>query len=945
MTWHHFYAGDGTPVTGKTPVRIRYVGDKRVADTHAAEVHSFLNVFHEEIRLGKLNHLSREVRTASGVVVLAVHAFGETKVVVTANDPREESERLIGGILIAPTWFATEVLKNAYFNTANSTTFAPRTTPPDLKQSGYISPSMPGRPNMPGTTHEDEVDHLLVQISGKKKLVSGRAISSGAVQIFRIKNPKYGAFVEITEEKRFLVSAAGSPAVYGGTPAGFSEFYLCGKKLKNVPPIPLTLNPTGYAQYYRVRTFALHYESFELADEATGIFIVAIANRLFAIHAVSPSSEWVLLAEDPASPGVDAYNDFGVAFTEEVVEEGVTRITCGGTNGAGPCSGFEVNVAYLGENTPPVLTGSLKRELLAFIPEKPPTSMYIKTLSFSNTYLPAKEYSDSGITELAYDCPNDGCGCGIAPGDVPPGWVPEDCYKGSAFNAACLALAYVRSSSMFAQSSYAGTTGVARQDYDKFAGGLVPVDGEVTFTYSWNTSRVVPMHDYTITKKAGYYTSSRGGVGLWGPGTGGGGPITQFTPIVTNKYAGTSCEGCYEYEGIFDWNESWDGACNVVGGVLGSRTLLYSYTKTGQIISYSPNYPPACLASYSLMPTTEGKNATTPNVVSGAIEVDQKTRFRYFGHDFLMGALAWQEDFQRPGTWLGMRAAGLLGNNGFGIFGGEWSVYDGVIEYGGACTWSAALIDRTKKPVFEVSNLLSLIPGTVYQSGPVTDTASTTFVGVVPQDYPATSPTTPRTSIQGDTMKVFWPFAEHNLPPWSYAWVPDGGSPPTEFTDEPVQDLTLSMNGLPANNSRASWVAAFPSSLFADPGYLPEITKIEYAASQQVESHYKHPLNAKESRWFTTARMRPNMQSQDDILLRDPRTGGYITQIRWHGYGQYNGVWGTRAGVRTYIGNEFGAIPLVDVLNEWKKKGEEVDNPYDYVFVNNPNPNVYVALL
>lgn len=153
------------------------------------------------------------------------------------------------------------------------------------------------------------------------------------------------------------------------------------------------------------------------------------------------------------------------------------------------------------------------------------------------------------------------------------------------------------------------------------------------------------------------------------------------------------------------------------------------------------------------------------------------------------------------------------------------------------------------------------------------------------------------------------------------------------------------MNGLPANNSRASWVAAFPSSLFADPGYLPEITKIEYAASQQVESHYKHPLNAKESRWFTTARMRPNMQSQDDILLRDPRTGGYITQIRWHGYGQYNGVWGTRAGVRTYIGNEFGAIPLVDVLNEWKKKGEEVDNPYDYVFVNNPNPNVYVALL
>ncbi|MEY5098354.1 MAG: hypothetical protein RJA36_1073 [Pseudomonadota bacterium] len=330
-----FLERDGTPIVGQVPMEVRYSGGGNYS-TVAADVGALVRAFVNNVRQSLVpTHCETLPLPGNGFVELR-YEYGSMMVDVYLPPAPDEGGPFYGGILINPHVITGD--EAAYLSLAGNPT--PWRVPDQVKSAG----EMPGRPAVPGTG-DAETEWLVVQISRDLPL-TGSPLDTGAVRMFRIDSPLFGAFCEVAEPGRYAVSTIDG-----------SAFFMCGRQLDYVPPMPAELLPSigrsieagGGISPSRIRTIGMQPASFIEAHAAEGIIIFALVNQLWALNTRertdSTPAPWRLLAEAAmprAYPGDYLPNEFGAQFTVTTGED--TTITCSGTNAVGECSGWTVTV-------------------------------------------------------------------------------------------------------------------------------------------------------------------------------------------------------------------------------------------------------------------------------------------------------------------------------------------------------------------------------------------------------------------------------------------------------------------------------------------------------------------------------------------------------------------------------------------------------------------------
>lgn len=399
-----FYELDGSPIPGKAPVQVHVYGD---GDHEAAlnEAEGEIAVFLDAVRLSPATQHRREAQLESGGSV-RMSAVQDVIVVEVLTVKRTVGgEGFYGGILLKlnvvrnESQFREDCMKDAPEGSALNR--HDLKLPISHSKFSGENETLPGRPAVPGTTDEDLAEWIVLQIA-KDKPLGADPFNTGAVKIFRIKTPQFGAAVEFglgatfptttsaeSTEDRYLLSA--TPAIDALGKYGLADFCLCGQRVEGLPSfgtLPLgSLGPTDYAaSNFSIYAVDFIPDSFETAYAAGGIVIVAAGDTLAAINTAekTPTSPatWKIL--DVVARG----NDFGATFTDTIGFGGVRTITChGGSNGLGGRSGYSVTITpNPSPNGFPTISGSLSTGVIE--PEftvVPGIETYSKSMSGSAT--------------------------------------------------------------------------------------------------------------------------------------------------------------------------------------------------------------------------------------------------------------------------------------------------------------------------------------------------------------------------------------------------------------------------------------------------------------------------------------------------------------------------------------------------------------------------------
>lgn len=353
----YFYDLDGTPLTGKVPIQVRVIGEGDLGPARAA-ANNALHAFLTNVRLSLGQSHVRRYRLP-GAIMAVRSIFGVVSVELFPTKKKLEKPPFYGGILLKLKVFEDE---EAYLNDATyglGGTF-PSGWPKryDLRQTpSVIQFGDPGRPAVPGTLETDRTEWLIFQIDRSAPLDDG-PVTSGAIKITRIHNPLVGKDAcEIDErEDEYLISAEASfpEGSSDHLRFGLGEFYLCGKKMLNVPRLEFGISQADAPMLWkdakdkliRLVTVDKRIDSFEDAATAEAVIIVAVFGKLFAINTAARGSgdaEWVLLNSVPFDrDGANEMNYYGATVTRTASPNGGTIVTCSGSNGAGVCSGFEI---------------------------------------------------------------------------------------------------------------------------------------------------------------------------------------------------------------------------------------------------------------------------------------------------------------------------------------------------------------------------------------------------------------------------------------------------------------------------------------------------------------------------------------------------------------------------------------------------------------------------
>jgi len=265
-----FLERDGTPIVGQVPMEVRYSGGGNYS-TVAADVGALVRAFVNNVRQSLVpTHCETLPLPGNGFVELR-YEYGSMMVDVYLPPAPDEGGPFYGGILINPHVITGD--EAAYLSLAGNPT--PWRVPDQVKSAG----EMPGRPAVPGTG-DAETEWLVVQISRDLPL-TGSPLDTGAVRMFRIDSPLFGAFCEVAEPGRYAVSTIDG-----------SAFFMCGRQLDYVPPMPAELLPSigrsieagGGISPSRIRTIGMQPASFIEAHAAEGIIIFALVNQLWALN-------------------------------------------------------------------------------------------------------------------------------------------------------------------------------------------------------------------------------------------------------------------------------------------------------------------------------------------------------------------------------------------------------------------------------------------------------------------------------------------------------------------------------------------------------------------------------------------------------------------------------------------------------------------------------------
>lgn len=365
-----FLERDGTPIVGQVPMEVRYSGGGNYS-TVAADVGALVRAFVNNVRQSIVpTHCETLPLPGNGFVELR-YEYGSMMVDVYLPPAADAGGPFYGGILINPHVITGD--QAAYLSLAGNPT--PWRVPDALKSAG----ALPGRPAVPGTG-DAATEWLVVQISRDLPL-TGNPLDTGAVQMFRIDAPLFGPFCEVAEPGRYAASTIDG-----------SAFFLCGRQMDHVPPMPgglpsLTRSSEagGGPSPSRIRTVGMQPASFIDAHSAEGIIIFALVNQLWALNTrertPSTPAPWRLLAEATMPrdyPADYLPNEFGAVFT--VATGASTTITCSGTNASGACSGWAVTI------TPgdplPTLSGTISLVDSGFRASSPPE----QTVNFTGAY-------------------------------------------------------------------------------------------------------------------------------------------------------------------------------------------------------------------------------------------------------------------------------------------------------------------------------------------------------------------------------------------------------------------------------------------------------------------------------------------------------------------------------------------------------------------------------
>lgn len=317
MNDSYFYDGAGNPLTGKIPLQVTFKGTGDFAKIRGRAT-QILNAFLTDVRLGDLAQLTRRVEFPGGAVLMR-HSFGVTKVIVYAEAEEAGVDKFFGGILIRPHIMA-DVEADARYGRVVENASYPWTS------LSVLGP-LPKAPAVPGSK-DASLEWLVVQIHPTKSL-QDEPIKKGAVKIYRVHDPKSGRVGEVNVGARYLVSTE------DGT-----EFFLCGKKLEYVPPLP-----PGDRNVMRLRTHDLQISSFETAASADGIIIAATLTKLYLLNTKdrTPSAlaSWRLLADVPPVEGSPV--PYGTGFETTVVDN-LTQIVCTDPTAPGEFGSFSVSI-------------------------------------------------------------------------------------------------------------------------------------------------------------------------------------------------------------------------------------------------------------------------------------------------------------------------------------------------------------------------------------------------------------------------------------------------------------------------------------------------------------------------------------------------------------------------------------------------------------------------
>lgn len=365
-----FLERDGTPIVGQVPMEVRYSGGGNYS-TVAADVGALVRAFVNNVRQSLVpTHCETLPLPGNGFVELR-YEYGSMMVDVYLPPAPDEGGPFYGGILINPHVITGD--EAAYLSLAGNST--PWRVPDAVKSAG----DMPGRPAVPGTG-DAETEWLVVQISRDLPL-TGDPLATGAVRMFRIDSPLFGPFCEVAEPGRYAVSTIDG-----------SAFFMCGRQLDHVPPMPgglpaltRSLEAGGGPSPSRIRTVGMQPSSFADAHATEGIIIFALVNQLWALNTrertESTPAPWRLLAEvsmPRAYPGDYLPNEFGAEFTVTTGED--ITITCSGANAVGECSGWSVTIAP-GDSLPE-LSGTISLVDSGFRASVP----HEQTVSFTGSY-------------------------------------------------------------------------------------------------------------------------------------------------------------------------------------------------------------------------------------------------------------------------------------------------------------------------------------------------------------------------------------------------------------------------------------------------------------------------------------------------------------------------------------------------------------------------------
>lgn len=890
--------------TPKIPVQV-FIDGEDTTGAGLTEAGSFLNTFFTELHASTLNQMQFHAELEAGGSVAISHIFGVTQVDIKLNPPEEEGGVFYGGILLRPTYITNE---STFFGSYVVPTEPTTVLVDEVKSAGTLD-GEGGRPAVPGTLSTDETDWLIVQIA-KNKPLGDTPVTSGAVKIFRIKDPKFGPYVETNDtESMYLLSASAFASLL--TP-GLEKFYLCGREVLGIPPLSFP-NPDAFDhafQFIRIRTFELQFDSFEEAAQAHGIVIVAAKLQLYVLN--TADATWLLL---DSIASFDNFNDYGATFTEST-EGVVTTITCSGSNGAGVCSGFEV-VVTKHDGGSPTFTGRIFPMSDGSVLAGAPTYTYTRSVACDST-------SSSSPISIAMSKFYD-----PFPDVATVFWDGDQNLK-------------VGTTEVHAQGSF--SEGTPAETPDKFLGGLLPTYPQISYSFTHDWSNTYSRHASGMT----FYVGPLGGPDedlfcpkFWSIGK------TVYTEDGTLNYTGCALGDMSRYATLTATvysDETIGGNASVPAAPADTRTSAGStYTFEAQPTVLDPLVKFRYIGADLHTDRLRMRREETRNGVTQSYLIEDK----YGGQHV--------RDGSPPGTHFGpfrLQAAGPED-------GSTGQVFVTVVPP----ELRIELLRRNGEVVYSWPNVLAESPPAPWQTNPNAainivssltrrgGVANVSF-GSIPSNYASADPIgawVPRLSMPPTVSDLTHtggvgssPLAVGFL---DYAaWYGSGSSSTVVYepgTGAPHNQIGGPLplpTGHPSEAEAASpWSVSltYPNSYptvplaYSDYALLFPMTKhaLTPFTFDGPGSYYNPaqfalpnpPFTPIITRGFLDGVIDSNMQLLQGIILYDVRSNGFIAQMRAQKRSGFSTVWNTH---EVIIGNDYDSLPLATVLDEWKALGE-----------------------